>query len=103
MPAPTSIANETIPSQIQTINIITETVVLGNADCVEVNQQCYPSGDVITLPEGDSPISGSFKLYKNGQMLTPTTDYTIADGVVTLVVTPIPEDVYLYNYLTVRT
>jgi len=45
------------------------------------------------------PIAGTLKVFKNGQLLTPDVDYTVADLVVTLTVAPLVADVYIVSYL----
>lgn len=44
------------------------------------------SNDTFTLSQ--TPISGSFVLYKNGLRLRPTTDYSLAGSTITMVVPP---------------
>ena len=102
MPCPTSICNETCPAAISTINIVTNNLSLGDDDVVAVSQQVYPAESLITLPENDVPVAGTFKLFKNGQLLTVDADYALADDVVTLVVAPVGTDVYVADYMAVR-
>ena len=102
MPCPTSICNETCPVGVSTVNLVTNTLSLGDADVVAVHEQVYPSESEISLPESDVPVSGTFKLFKNGQLQTPTTDYSIEDSLVTLVVAPESTDLYFCDYLADR-
>jgi len=102
MSCPTSICNETCPAAISTINIVTNTVSLGDDTVVPVSQHVYPSGSIIMLPSNDVPIAGTFKLFKNGQLLTADSDYSLADDVATLVMAPVSTDVYVVDYIAVR-
>jgi hypothetical protein len=67
-----------------------------------VHQRVYPAGSVISLPSADVPVDGTFGLYLNGQLLTPTTDYTLDGSTVTLVVAPEAGAIYLVGYLAER-
>jgi hypothetical protein len=102
MACPTSICNETCPAAVSTINLVTNAISLGTTDVVAVHQLVYPSASSISLPGSDVPVAGTFKLFKNGQLLTPDVDYTLADSIVTLIVAPESTDVYVADYLADR-
>jgi len=52
-----------------------------------------PSGTIngsnTSFTLANTPVTGSVHLYKNGQLLTPTTDYSISGSTITMVVAPI--------------
>jgi len=51
-----------------------------------------PSGTIngsnTSFTLANTPITGSVHLYKNGQLLSPTTDYTISGSTITMVIAP---------------
>ena len=87
----------------------TNTAGAGNwaaaASPVSFSYNEIPSGTIngtnVTFTLAHTPTSGTVRLFKNGQLLTPTTDYTVSSGVVTMVVAPTTfptTDVLLSNY-----
>lgn len=89
--------NDSDPAPVLTITQVTNQFILGTTEVQAVSGIVTPAGSEITL--ASIPISGTFLLFKNGQLLTLESDYTIADDLVTLVVAPGENDVYAVSYI----
>ena len=93
----TSICNETCPSAVSSVTLVQNQFIVNDETTTYLHQVVTASGTAITLPS--NPVVNTFKLFKNGQLLTPTTDYTRSQTAVTLVVAASADDVYVADYL----
>lgn len=92
-----------------TTQIATTAFVLANSGGLSASNFVFneiPSGTIngsnVTFTLANTPTTGKVTLYKNGQLLAPTTDYTISGSTITYVIAPTTvggTDVLLANYM----
>lgn len=92
-----TLVNETCPAAVSTVNMITNSFNLGTGDVDFIHEEPSKNGSVLTL--ASFPAANTLRIFKNGQCLVETADYTVADLDVTLVVAPTADDVFVADYL----